>query len=477
MRHLRAFLLFTVFFGLGVSRTSAQQPPNFIYIMLDEWGYFESSMMEHRILETPNIDRLAREGTRFSQFLAGANVCAPTRAVLLTGQHSGHTTIRANRGSAPLRDEDITIAELLAPAGYISGGFGKWGLGDVGTSGVPERQGFDEFYGYYHQVHAHSFYPRYLIHNSERVPLPGNTGDFHEGETFAHYKIHEAGLDFIRRNHERPFFAYFAWTPPHGQWGIPEEDPAWQKYRDRNWKASNQKGPHDAQVYAAMVEMVDRQIGEVLDLLTELEIDENTILFLSGDNGGQAYFKNDHYPHGFFAPNLNPRTGERFRGGKGDFYEGGLRVPMIVRWSGQINANRVTHHLGYFPDIMPTLADFAGLPIPEHTDGYTLTPTLMGRDVVNHEQRQHKYLYWEDHDSRAVRMGPWKGIQPNMDGPWELYHLDHDIEELDDLSATRPEILAKLQGFAEEAHRPVQDGVVFDPALGFDGQKIEPDQE
>ncbi len=253
---------------------------------------------------------------------------------------------------------------------------------------------------------------------------------------------------------------------------MPEDDPAWQKYRDEDWKATNQKGTHDAQMYAAMVEMVDRQVGEILDLLKELEIDENTIVFLSGDNGGQAYFKNEHYPHGFLAPNLNPRTGTRFRGGKGNFYEGGLRIPLIVRWPGKIDRGRTTNHLSYFPDIMPTLADLAGLPNPSHTDGYTLTPTLLGRDVVNHEQRRYRYMYWEDLKSRAVRMGPWKAIQPDLDTLWELYHLDHDIEELNDIASERPEMLMKLKQFAEEAHEPIRDGEVYDTTLAFDGHKI-----
>ncbi len=298
--------------ALGIGPTlrasAAEPPPNIIYIMMDEWGYFESSHMGHPILETPNIDRMAAEGMRFTQFLAGGNVCAPTRSVLMTGQHTGRTTVRGNRGTAPIRDEDITLAEVLEPAGYLSGGFGKWGLGDVGSSGVPERQGFESFFGYYHQVHAHTYYPRYLIRNSERVSLPGNTGDLHTGETFSHYLIHEAGLDFIRENHDRPFFAYLPWTPPHGHWGLPDDEPAWQKYRNADWDAPNQQGTQDAQMYAAMVEMVDRQIGEILDLLQELKIDQNTIVFLCGDNGGQDYFNNEKYPR---IPSAEPESSHR----------------------------------------------------------------------------------------------------------------------------------------------------------------------
>ena len=224
-------------------------------------------------------------------------------------------------------------------------------------------------------------------------------------------------------------------------------------------------------MYAAMVEMADRQVGEILDLLQELDIDDNTIVFLSGDNGGQPYFQNERYPHGFLAPNLNPRTGERFRGGKGNFYEGGLRIPFMVRYPGRIDPGRVSEHLGYFPDIMPTLAEFAGIAAPANTDGYTLVPTLLGRDVVNHEQRRHKYLYWEDFKSRAVRMDQWKAIQPKKDAAWELYHLDHDIEELNDLAAEHPEILTKMKQFADDAHEPVCDGEVYDLSLAFDGHE------
>ncbi len=199
--------------GLTASVRAAERP-NIVYVMLDEWGYFESSLMGHPILDTPNIDALAAGGMRFTQFLAGGSVCATTRSVLMTGQHLGHTPVRANGGGAPLRAGETTLASMLKSAGYATGGFGKWGLGDAGTTGVPERQGFDTFFGYYHQVHAHSYYPEYLLRNSERIPLEGNTGDPYVGETFSHTLIHEEGLAFIRRHGaaSEPFFAYLAWT-------------------------------------------------------------------------------------------------------------------------------------------------------------------------------------------------------------------------------------------------------------------------
>ena len=445
--------------------------PNIIYIMLDEWGYFESSGMGHPILQTPNIDKLASEGIRFTQFLAGGSVCAPTRSTLMTGQHTGHTTVRSNGGGLALRTDDITIAKMLKDAGYVTAGFGKWGLGDVGTTGVPENHGFDTFFGYYHQVHAHTYYPRYLVHNSKKVPLDGNTGDFLSGQTFSQDLIHAKGLEFIRTNKDKPFFAYLPWTPPHGYWAMPEDEPSWQKYKDKQWDATNQKGEYDAQMYAAMVEMVDRQIGEILGLLKELEIDDNTIVFVCGDNGGQPYFQNENHPHGFLAPNLNPNTGKRFRGGKGNFYEGGLRIPFMVRWPGKIKQGNVSDYLGYFPDIMPTLAELAGVEAPASTDGISIVPVLLGQDLTKIQTVQHEYLYWEDPKSIAVRMGNWKAIKPKNKDSFELYNLNTDLEELNDAAAEYPEILEKMIQYSKEAHTPPRHGKVLDASVGFKGHK------
>jgi arylsulfatase A len=439
---------------------------NIIYILLDEWGYFEWSKMGHPILETPNIDQLASEGMRFTQFLAGANVCAPTRSTLMTGQHTGHTTVR---GPGCLRADDVTIANNLKDAGYATGGFGKWGLGEPGTTGVPENHGFDTFFGYYNQKHAHTYYPNYLIRNSRKVPLEGNTGNLLTGEINSHDLIYADSLRFIRENEDRPFFAYLPWTPPHGHWGMPLDDPAWQKYKDKQWDSSNQKGKQDAQMYAAMVEMVDRQIGDIMALLKELEIDHNTIIFLSGDNGGRPYFANEKHPHGFLAPNLNPKTGERFRGGKGNFYEGGVRVPFIVRWPGRIEAGSVSDYLGYFPDIMPTIAEIAGAIPRKDSDGISIVPTLLGAEKAGREQEQHKYLYWENKNSIALRMKNWKTISPEKGAPFELYDLSRDIEELNDVAAQHPEIIEKMKRYAKEAHTPVLLGKVLDASLGFKG--------
>ena len=334
-----------IFLGVSVTNLSAADPtkPNIIYLMSDELGYYELSCMGHPNFKTPNVDRLASEGVRFTQALAGAPVCAPTRCVLMTGKHAGHTSVRSNGGSAPMREGEQTIASILKKAGYATGGFGKWGCGGRGSTGVPEERGFDTFVGYYDQVHAHSYYPPFLVQNSKELPLEGNVGGS-QGKTYSQYVIFDAAKKFIRENKDRPFFCYLPFTPPHGIFDIPDDDPSWAIYKDKDW-------PNEAKRYAAMVNMVDRQVGEILALLEELKLDDNTIFFFCGDNGGNDYFRTADRPRGFHGPNVNPKTGVTFRGHKGNLYEGGLRIPMIVRWPGKIKPNRVSDHLWYFPDV------------------------------------------------------------------------------------------------------------------------------
>jgi len=448
--------LFALVLVSALTRVSAEEDkPNIIYLMLDEWGYFESGHMGSKDLVTPNIDTFAAEGMRFTNAYAGAPVCGPTRCVLLTGLHSGHTSMRSNNGFAPIRADEETLASMLKKAGYATGGFGKWGIGGRGTSGVPEKHGFDEFFGYYDQVHAHTFYPQYLIRNSEEVPLEGNPStSFYEGKTHAQDEIFAESMKFIRKNKDKPFFCYLPWTPPHGIWGIDKDDPSWQLFKDKPWKGG-QKSDDDVKVYAAFMHMVDRQIGEIIAALKEMDLDQNTIFFLCGDNGGQAYFPSKDRPHGFFGPNLNPETGERFRAGKGSLYEGGLKVPFLVRWPGMIKEEVETDHLCYFPDIMPTLAQLAGVDSPK-TDGLSLMPTLMGEPG----QKKHPFLYWEYVGQTAVRMEDWKAYKGKK-GEWQLYHLGKDVEEKEDLAKENPEVLKKLMAIAEEAHEPMRPGEIY----------------
>ena len=464
-----------LFSRVNAADQAPAEKPNIIYIMLDEWGYYEMSALGHPLLETPNIDRMAEEGMRFTQFLAGGSVCAPTRAALMLGQHTGSASKRCNSPGVPICADDITVAEVLKKAGYATGGFGKWGLGDRGTSGVPEKHGFDIFFGYYHQIHAHTYYPNYLVLNSAKIPLPGNTGHAYEGETFSHYLIHDAAVRFIREHAgKQPFFAYLPYTLPHAFYGIPEDDPDYVKFKDKPWDDAPQHHnnprlapPDEAKRYAAFMAMADRNVGEIIKTLKETGIDNNTIVILCGDNGGNPNaFMSEKYPNGFFAPNTDPKTGVTFRGGKGVFYEGGLRIPYLVRWPGKVKPGTVSDHLGYFPDVMPTLAELAGVKAPDRSDGISFLPTLQGRPDG---QEQHDFLYWEDPFSVAIRQGDWKAIRPRNARQFELYDLSTDISEKNNLADKHPDILNRLKQLAQQAHTPPREGEVYDASLGFKG--------
>jgi arylsulfatase A-like enzyme len=453
---LSAIWTATLALALGPAAQAAEKP-NFVYIMADELGYFELSCMGNPHLRTPNIDRLAREGVRFTQALAGSSLCAPTRCCLMTGKHSGHTSVRTNGGGTPLRADERTVASVLKKAGYATGGFGKWGCGGRGSTGVPEKHGFDVFVGYYDQVHAHSYYPPYIVRNSAEVPLAGNRGG-RSGKTYSHYVIVEEARKFIKDNKDRPFFCYLPVTPPHGMFDIPDSDPAWKMYKDKPW-------PEEARRYAAMVTMLDRQVGELLALLEELGLDKKTAIFLCGDNGGNDYFRDKDHPRGFHGPNVNPKTGVAFRGRKGTLYEGGLRVPMIARWPGKIAPGRVSDHLCYFPDVLPTLAELAGTRAPKDIDGISLVPELLGAEAAGREQPRHKYLYWELRGQTAVRMGHWKAVRPRKGADWELYDLRTDLGEQKDVAGAHAEVLATMTAFAREAHEPAEEGTFHNRAI------------
>jgi len=436
------------------TESDSQGKPNIVYIMADELGYYELSCLGNPTLSTPNIDQMAREGMRFTQALAGSSVCAPTRCCLMTGKHSGHTSVRSNGGGTPLRAGEETIASLLGRAGYATGGFGKWGCGGRGSTGVPEKHGFDVFLGYYDQVHAHSYFPPYLVRNSEEVVLDGNRGGS-DGETYSHYVIVDAAKEFIRTHRDQPFFCYMPITPPHGIFDIPDEDPAWQLFKDKPW-------PEQAKRYAAMVSMVDRQVGDVLALLRALGLEDNTLVIFCGDNGGNDYFRDAQHPRGFHGANKNPQTGVEFRGTKGTLYEGGLRIPMIARWPGKIAPDQVSDLLWYFPDVMPTIAELTGTSIPAETDGISIVPELLGTSTVGRPQATHEYLYWELGNQTAVRAKNWKAIRTRPNKSWELYNLDEDVSEAMDLATTHPDVLTKLKQYAADAHTPVVEGTFHD---------------
>ena len=441
---------FTTLLCLASTASLFAEKPNIVYIMSDELAYYEVGYMGNEQLQTPRIDQMAKEGITFTRALAAAPVCAPLRAALMTGKHMGHCSVRANDGGTPLRAGEPTIASMLKKQGYATGGFGKWGAGGRGSTGVPEEHGFDVFFGYYDQVHAHSFFPPYLVRNSEEVVLNGNKGGT-SGETYSHYEIMREGLDFIKKNADKPFFCYLPITPPHGMYNIPDSDPAWELFKEKDW-------PESAKRYAAMVKMVDRNVGEVLDLLKELKIEDNTIVFFAGDNGGQDRFRTKEHPRGFFGPNKNPKTGIEFRGGKGNLYEGGLIIPSLVRWPGKINPGQTSDLIWCQIDIFPTLAELTKAKAPDDLDGISILPTILGEKAVGRPQKQHEMLYWEYGSQTAVRMNKWKAIRPKPNADWELYDLEQDISETTNIAARHPEVLSKMQKFAEESHEPVKPG-------------------
>ncbi len=436
---------------------------NIVYLMSDELAYFELGHMGNPYLKTPRIDQMAQEGIRFTRAYAAAPVCAPLRCNLMTGKHAGHASVRANDGGTPLRADEPTVASMLKANGYATGGFGKWGCGGRGSTGVPEKHGFDEFFGYYDQVHAHSFFPAYLVRNSEEVVLAGNVGG-RSGKTYSHYEIMREGLDFIRKNRDEPFFCYLPITPPHGMYDIPEDDPAWEQYEDEAWMQDPALS-QEIKNYAAMVTMVDRNLGEVLDLLKELGLEEDTIVFFTGDNGGQDRFRSQRHPRGFFMPNKNPKTGVEFRGGKGNLYEGGLRIPFIARWPGKIAAGQTNDLLFYQIDVMPTLAELSGSAVPAGIDGLSILPTLLGEG----QQKQHPFLFWEFGNQYAVRIGGWKGVFNRKADTWELFDLAQDISEAQNVAAANPEVISKLQELVAREHQPTGTRKLFRPDAPREG--------
>ena len=454
-RYLICLILF-----FAVASQAAERPPNIVYIMSDELAYYELGHMGNPYIKTPRIDQMAKEGLRFTNALAASPVCAPLRGCMMTGKHSGHASVRANDGGTPLRADEPTIASILKQKDYATGGFGKWGAGGRDSTGVPEKHGFDVFYGYYDQVHAHSFFPPYLIRNSEEVPLAGNIGG-REGKTYSHYTIMDEGVKFIRENKDKPFLCYFPITPPHGMYDIPADDPAWDQYKNDAWM-QDASISQEIKNYAAMVTMVDNDLGTVLDLLKELGLEDDTIVFFTGDNGGQDRFKSREHPRGYFGPNVHPKTGVEFRGGKGNLYEGGLKIPFLVRWPGKVASGRVSDHIFSQVDIMATLADASGTEAPADTDGISIMPEILGGGA---HQKQHKMLYWEFGSMTAVRYGKWKAIETNKfkKSRWELYDLDKDISEATNLSEMHPDILTEMQAFAKASHSPVQPGTYTDP--------------
>ncbi len=440
----------------ALARGAENAKPNIVFIMADDLGWKELGCYGQEKIRTPNVDRLAAQGMRFTQYYSGSAVCAPARCNLLTGKHGGHAYIRNNHavrgedpkaftGQLPIPADEVTIAETLKARGYATGCFGKWGLGRPGSSGDPLDQGFDRFYGYNCQRHAHNLYPRYLVDQRSKDPLEGNTRGL-TGEQYGPQRIADEMLDFVRQHRDRPFFLYYATVLPHLALQAPEGEIA--AYRG-TWQEEPYTGkaylPHPTpkSCYAAMITFMDKQVGRLMAVLKELGLEDNTIVFFTSDNG-TTHLKQVDYE---FFESVGP-----LRGLKGSLYEGGIRMPMVVRWPGKIAPGTVSDHPAAHYDVPATLAEIAGTTFQASDDGISFLPTLLGK-----RQKPHEYLFWEFAGyggQRAVRMGKWKGIKRGLnkvpDPKLELYNLEKDIGETTNVADNHPEIAARIERIMRE---------------------------
>ncbi len=494
-----------LFLGLGLlliscgeSKIDTEEKPNIVYILADDLGYGELGVYGQKLIETPHIDALAKQGMLFTNHYTGAPVCAPARSVLLTGLHSGHTHIRGNdewaergdiknmkavladpslEGQRPLLDSIITVAEVLKTQGYRTGVFGKWGLGAPNTEGVANKQGFDYFYGYNCQRQAHSYYPQWLWKNEERVMLDNKYVAFHANlkkgadinnpESYSDFRlneysatlIHDEAISFIERNKNQPFFLYYASPIPHVPLQAPQK---WVTYYQ------NKFGPEKPYTggsyfpnrtplaaYAAMISYLDEQVGELIAKLKEEGVYENTLIIFTSDNG-PTFNGGTKTPH---FESAKPFKSER-GWGKGYLHEGGIRVPMIATWKGKVKPGTTSDHISSFYDVMATLSDVSGAIAPDN-DGISFLPTL-----IDKKQKAHEFLYWEFPQSayggqQAVRMGEWKGIRKNIlkgNMKLELYNLSNDIQEQTNVADEFPEIVKKMEEIMKSEHTtPVLD--------------------
>jgi arylsulfatase A-like enzyme len=447
-------LAVVLFLAANDSPVLAQQgaPPNIVFIMADDLGYGDLSCYGQKKFQTPNIDRLAAEGLRLTDYYAGSTVCAPSRCVLMTGLHTGHCYIRGNSKQF-LRPGDVTIAEMLKTGGYTCGQFGKWGLGGEKTAGQPTLQGFDTFYGYLDQHHAHNYFPTFLIKDRDRVPLTNKVpeedalggGIATERNQYSPDLIFGEALKFLDEHKDKPFFLYFSATLPHAnneakQKGM--EIPDYGQFKNEDWPVP-QKG------LAAMIRRLDDQVGEIMDKLNELGLDANTLVIFTSDNG----------PHreGGNNPDFFDSNGP-LQGIKRDLYEGGIRVPFIARWPGRIAKGMTSSHQAYHGDMFATFCDLAGLRTLPDLDSVSLAPLLTGKPQ---NQIEHKYLYWEFHErgfKQAVRHGEWKAVRDGGEkGKLELYNLVDDIGETKDIAETEKEVARQMALFMKDAHRDSRD--------------------
>jgi arylsulfatase A-like enzyme len=455
----------------------AAEKPNLIWVMADDLGYAELGCYGQKVIQTPYLDEMAREGMRFTQFYAGATVCAPSRSVLMTGLHHGHTRVRGNAGpgnplAQALRENDLTVAKLLQQNGYATALIGKWGLGDVGggESGLPRKQGFDYFFGYLNQVHAHNHFPDFLWRNEEKVRLPnvvtpvGKAGGGYTAEpkVYADDLFADEALKYVTENQGRPFFLYWSMVVPHanneraGALKDGAEVPDYGPYAGKDW-------PNPDKGHAAMITRLDSYVGRLRQKLQELGIAKNTLVIFTGDNG----------PHNESRHDLTRfQPSGPFSGIKRSLKEGGIREPTIACWPGKIAPGSVSKHVAYFGDWLATAADMAGAKVPAGLDSISFAPTLLGHDSA---QKDHEFLYWEFHErgfsQAALYQGRWKGIrEQRLDAPMALYDLESDPGETKDVAAEHPEIAAKLDAYLKTARSDSPDWPIKSPAAAKAGK-------
>ena len=475
--------------GAAVAVAAGPRPPNVVFILADDLGYGDLGCYGQKKTRTPRIDGLAAQGMRLTRHYSGNAVCAPSRCVLLTGRHPGHATIRDNRstppeGQEPIPPEEVTLAEVLHDAGYATGAFGKWGLGGPGSTGAPLRQGFDRFFGYNCQAHAHSYYPSYLWDDDRHVtlandpPVPGHAGlapgadpadprsyAAFQGRDYAPDRIHAAAVDFVRQHRERPFFLYYPSTIPHLALHVPDADLA--PYLALGWndppftRRKSGYTPHftPRAAYAAMISRLDRDVGELLDLLDELGLADDTLVVFSSDNGPTHVA--EEVDANFF------RSSGGLRGLKGSLHEGGIRVPCIVRWPGRVPAGATSDFVSGFEDWLPTFAAAAGSTPPPGVDGIDLLPVLTASAALPAAEREFLYREFPGYGGQqSLHAGRWKAVRQGL-APGkaaaghrkatigtELYDLEADPGERRDVAAEHPEVVARLEAIMARERVP-----------------------
>jgi arylsulfatase A len=456
-------IIVILFFLCFTQNSEAQKSsrPNIIFILADDLGYGDVGCYGQQKIATPNIDKLAKIGVKFTQFYSGSTVCAPARCTFMSGMTTGHGAVRGNKlvppeGQVPLPDSVITIAMLLKKAGYITAAFGKWALGFINTSGDPQKKGFDEFYGYNCQTLAHNYYPDHLWHNHDRIDLPGN---LKFDSVYSADLIHQQAMRFLNEKHDHPFFLYLPYTLPHADVIAPHDevyDYYVKKFGEQlaSLKSTDNENhhfdPYPHAAFAAMVSRLDKFVGEIMKAVKEKGLEENTLIIFSSDNG-------PHQENGGDPAFFNSNGG--LKGIKRDLYEGGIRVPFIAYQKGVTKAGTINTMPAALWDLFPTFLQLAGISSTKRTDGISMVPAVKGQ-----KQNQHAYFYWELHESggkQAIRFGNWKGIKLNIstetNPPIELYDLKSDPREKNNIASKHPEIVKQIEQMMKESYVPNKD--------------------